>query len=78
MSTLILVGGIGGDRSRNSSEFISLDQESNPLKGPDLPFNISSHCMIQFNSEAIYIIGGRYVRITITFMDFTSCFGTKF
>ena len=55
----ILVGGIGGDRSRNSSEFISLDQGSNPLKGPDLPFNISSHCMLQFNSEAIYIIGGR-------------------
>ena len=28
------------------------------FKGPDLPFTISSHCIIQYNSSTIFIIGG--------------------
>ena len=28
------------------------------VKGPDLPFSIVDHSMIQYNKESIYIIGG--------------------
>ena len=41
--------------STNTTEFISLDER--PTKGPNLPFQISNHCMIQVNSKTIYIIG---------------------
>ena len=39
-----------------TTEFISLNK--GPEKGPDLPFGISSHQMVQVNSKAIYLIGG--------------------
>ena len=29
------------------------------VKGPDLPFTISEHSMIQYDEKSIYIIGGR-------------------
>ena len=40
----------------NTSQFLSLDQP--PEKGPDLPFAVSCHCMVQVDSETIYLIGG--------------------
>ena len=39
-----------------SSQFISLDQP--PEKGPELPFTVSKHCMVQVDPETIYLIGG--------------------
>ena len=42
--------------SKNSTEFISLDQP--PYPGPELPFKIDGHCMVQVCSNTIYIIGG--------------------
>ena len=56
--TRLLVTG-GWDEKRkdmNSSEFISLDQP--PEDGPKLPFTVFEHCMVQVNSNTIYLIGG--------------------
>ena len=56
-STLWIVG--GHDEHLNalrSTEFIKLGQPS--VKGPDLPFTISDHSMIQYDEKSIYIIGG--------------------
>ena len=39
-----------------STEFIKLGQPS--VKGPDLPFIMSVHSMIQYDEKSIYIIGG--------------------
>ena len=39
-----------------SSQFISLDRP--PEKGPELPFTVSHHCMVQVDSKTIYLIGG--------------------
>ena len=56
---------VGGERrnSQNdsiedltSTEFISRGQPPKP--GPDLPFSISNHGMVQCGSASIYIIGG--------------------
>ena len=55
-STLWIVGGNNGQQSLSSTEFIKLGQ---PLvKGPDLPFSISFHSMIQYDEKSIYIVGG--------------------
>lgn len=40
----------------SSTEFIKLNQAS--IKGPELPFTISCHSMIQYDENSIYIIGG--------------------
>ena len=57
-STLWIVGGrrefLGN--GLNSTEFMKFDQPS--VKGPDLPFRIFGHSMIQYNEKSIYIIGG--------------------
>ena len=56
-STLWIVG--GEDEHLNdlkSTEFIKLGQPS--VKGPDLPFSICFHSMIQYDEKSIYIIGG--------------------
>ena len=29
------------------------------IPGPELPFSLSGHCMVQVDSESVYIIGGR-------------------
>ena len=58
-STLWIVGGKDGrcDLFSNfSTELIKLGQPS--VKGPDLPFTISSHTVIQYDKKSIYIIGG--------------------
>lgn len=41
----------------NSTEFMSPGQ-LRTIKGPNLPFGISNHTMVQVNSKAVYIIGG--------------------
>ena len=54
---LWIVGGYCIKASTESStEFIELGQPS--VKGPDMPFTIHSHSMIQYDEETIYIIGG--------------------
>ena len=56
-NTLWIVG--GRDEHFNdlrSTEFIKLGQPS--VKGPELPFRIFGHSMIQYNEKSIYIIGG--------------------
>ena len=56
--TLWIVGGRKGflGNALNSTEFIKFGQPS--VKGPDLPFAIEGHSMIQYNEKSIYIIGG--------------------
>ena len=54
--TLLIVGGYNGAYKLRSTELIILGQSS--VKGPDLPFAISKHSMIQFDEKSIYIIGG--------------------
>ena len=61
-STLWIVGGFNGN-DLSSTEFIKLGQlfQSKLIfsaKGPDLPFRISGHSMIQYDEKSIYIIGG--------------------
>ena len=41
---------------KKSSQFLSLNQS--PEKGPELPFTVNLHCMVQVDSETIYLIGG--------------------
>ena len=56
-STLWIVG--GRDEHFNdlsSTEFIKFGQPS--VKGPDMPFTINRHSMIQYDEKSIYIIGG--------------------
>ena len=63
-STLWIVGGCGRivnnavniNNIHSSTEFIKLGQPS--VKGPDMPFRISGHSMIQYDEKSIYIIGG--------------------
>ena len=47
---------VGGDSFLSSTEFIKLGQPS--VKGPDLPFAIRSHSLIQYDEKSVYIIGG--------------------
>ena len=61
--TLWIVGGENENDSLKSSEFIKLGQLFQlklifSAKGPDLPFRIRNHSMIQFDEKSIYIIGG--------------------
>ena len=54
---LWVVGGHDGFSELSTTEFITLDQLPKP--GPNLPFSISWHSMIQYDSNSIYIIGGK-------------------
>ena len=60
-----IIGGVKGKRTKlthqNTTEFISINsnQEINHKQGPTLPFGISKQCMVQYNSSAIYLIGGQ-------------------
>ena len=40
----------------NTTKFFSLDKP--PQKGPNLPFGVSNHAMVQVSPRAIYLIGG--------------------
>ena len=53
---LWIVGGYNGRYNLRSTEFIRLGQPS--VKGPDMPFTINRHSMIQYDEKSIYIIGG--------------------
>ena len=55
-SKLWIVGGCNYDHDLNSTEFVKLSEPS--VKGPDLPFTIQTHAMIQYDEKSIYIIGG--------------------
>ena len=64
-NTLWIVGGWNGHTVNNtinindihsSTEFIKFGQPS--VIGPDLPFRIFGHSMIQYDEKSIYIIGG--------------------
>ena len=55
---LYVTGGTG----KKSTEILSLDQF--PVKGPELPFSMSSHSMVQIDSKTIYLIGGWQDRVT--------------
>ena len=47
---------VTGGVSKSTTEFVYLDKPSE--KGPDLPFTISNHCMIKYNKNSVFIIGG--------------------
>ena len=57
---------VGGDNhshdTLNSTEFIKLDLKDYPeeaqIIGPELPFSIYDHCMLKFDENSIYLIGG--------------------
>jgi len=55
--TLWVVGGHDGYLELSSTEFISMNKP--PVQGPGLPFTISWHTMVQYDSESIFIIGGK-------------------
>ena len=55
-NTLWIVGGHDGDVDLNTTEFITLDEGS--IRGPDLPFTVSCHSLIQFDENSIFLIGG--------------------
>ena len=59
-TTLWIVGGEQGWTQHNSTEFITIDSNQGMTQsyGPELPFGISRHCMVKFNSTTIYLIGG--------------------
>ena len=58
--TLWIVGGRNGINNLSSTEFILFGQYS--FKGPNLPFTICGHSMIQYDEKSIYIIGGELGR----------------
>ena len=55
---LWIVGGtfFNDKTSKSSTEFISFDND--PTPGPNLPFNIHGHKVIQLDENSIYLIGG--------------------
>ena len=55
-TTLWVVGGWNGISDLRSTELVTLDQAS--TIGPELPFSIRSQGMVNYNNNAIYIIGG--------------------
>ena len=54
-STIWITGGT--KYQQKITEFFSLGQET--TKGPELPFTIFSHCMVQVDDQTVYIIGGK-------------------
>ena len=54
---LYVTGGIG-----KSTEILSLDQF--PVRGPELPFIVSKHSVVQIDSKTIYLIGGQQDGVT--------------
>ena len=55
-STLWITGGEDGAKSLKSTEFVFVNQPA--IEGPDLPFAINGHCMVQTDSNTIFIVGG--------------------
>ena len=57
-SRLWIIGGGHDTGEFNSTEFIELTSDI-AIKGPELPFTITKHCVVQVNSTAIFLIGGQ-------------------
>ena len=55
--TIWIVGGHDGYLELSSTEFINLNKP--PSQGPGLPFTVSWHTVVQYDSESIFIIGGK-------------------
>ena len=53
---LLLSGGDGDDGSLNRIEFINL---THAYPGPDLPYPVSSHCLIKTGNDDFMLTGGR-------------------
>ena len=47
---------VTGGRAKKSTEILSLDQS--PVKGPELPFTVQAHSMVQIDPKTIYLTGG--------------------
>ena len=59
---LWITGGIQHNSDLHSStEFITLSESQlySRIIGPELPFTIGGHCMIDYDSKTIFIIGGK-------------------
>ena len=58
--TLWIVGGKNNNGWPNTTELIKIDsnQDVYHCNGIEMPFGISEHCMVQYNSSAIFLIGG--------------------
>ena len=58
--TLWIVGGVNDKGWPNTTEIIKIDsnQEIYHCNGIEMPFGFSQHCMVQYNSSAIFLIGG--------------------
>ena len=55
-STLWITGGEDSGNYLKSTEFVFVNQP--PIEGPNLPFAISGHCMVQTDPNTLFIIGG--------------------
>ena len=58
--TLWIVGGVNEKGWPNKTEIIKIDsnQEIYHCNGIEMTFGFSQHCMVQYNSSAIFLIGG--------------------
>ena len=58
--TLWIVGGKNNNGWPNTTELIKIDsnQDVYHCNGIEMTFGISEHCMVQYNSSAIFLIGG--------------------
>ena len=54
---LWITGGLYSD-ARTTSEYITPGNE--PVKGPDLPAELASHCMVQLDEDTIMFLGSRH------------------
>ena len=51
------MGGNDGTGWLKTTEFVYTNKKSEP--GPSLNFTIGGHCMVKFNENAIYVMGGK-------------------
>ena len=59
-NTLWIVGGWSRDfNDLSSTELLSFKSDQPPIMGPELPFTIRCHCMIRYDENSIYLIGGK-------------------
>ena len=57
--TIWIAGGNIGEEALQSTEYLYLDSHNLcSVQGPDLPFPIDGHSMIQISPSCIYVIGG--------------------
>ena len=62
---------VSGDKKLKRTEIVS-EYEASP--GPDLPYPVSSHCIVRLSEESIYLIGGLIDEYAdIIFLYFSIC-----